>query len=530
LIPFDSNGVFRPIEDGVRRLAIRGAGITVLSGGVGQAIQIIATVMLARLLSPSDFGLVAMVTTFSLLLANFGLNGFTEAVVQAENLDNTVASSLFWCSIGCGIVLTIAFAACGSLLARFYHQPHVAGICVVLSLTIFITSTSVLHLALLKRVMHFTTVSTNDVLSRAGMVATSILLAFFGWGYWALVGGLIVQPLIITIAAWAQCRWIPSMPRRSPGLGAMLRFSAHVYARFSFNYFARNMDNLLVGWRFNAVALGYYKKAYDLFALSASQLVSPLTVVAVAGLSRVNNDRVQYKKYFLNVLEIMAFIGMGLGAILTLTGKDIIRLLLGPGWEPAGKIFTYFGPGIGMMMLYGTHGWIHLSIGKADRWFRWGIVEFLVTLLLFLTALPWGPVGMAFAWTTSFWILTPPAFWYAGQPIGLRASQAVSVVWKYIFSSIVAGWTAWRFASWLPAIQKSAGSLGAAQRIAMYSVAFILAYCLAVVLSHRSFAPIKNILKLLKEMLNRRSGSASTPLLSSPNNAATTPLDAPPNR
>ena len=107
----------------LRSLAVRGAGITVLSGGLVQAIQIIATVVLARLLTPADFGLVAMVTTFSILFSNFGFNGFTEAVLQREEIDHLLISNLFWINLGTGLLLTIGFAAAGPLVALFYQQP-----------------------------------------------------------------------------------------------------------------------------------------------------------------------------------------------------------------------------------------------------------------------------------------------------------------------------------------------------------------------------------------------------------------------
>jgi O-antigen/teichoic acid export membrane protein len=125
LRPFDANGSFRFAEDGggMRRLAVRGAGATIFSSGVAVAIQLVSTVVLARILAPKDFGVVAMVTTFSLLLMNFGLNGFTEAVVQREKIDHHLASNLFWINVGVGLLLTLLFAASGSLLARFYMIP-----------------------------------------------------------------------------------------------------------------------------------------------------------------------------------------------------------------------------------------------------------------------------------------------------------------------------------------------------------------------------------------------------------------------
>ena len=409
--PFDIKEAFQPASDaivGTSRLAVRGAGATVLAQGVAVAIQMIATVVLARLLTPKDFGVVTMVTTFSLLLVNFGLNGFTEAIIQRDEIDDALASNLFWINLGGGLLLTVLFAGAGSLFAWFYHDPLVVHVAVGISFTILFTSTSVIHLALLKRAMCFSVVSVNDIIARGFSVASSIALAWAGWGYWALVAGAVVQPVASSVGAWFLCRWTPSFPRRAAGTASMVRFAVNVYGRFSINYFSRNMDNLLVGWRFNAVALGFYKKAYDLFALSGSQLVSPLAVVAVSALRRFNANSSEYRRHLLNALAVTAFVGMGVGADLTLIGRDLIRLLLGPGWEPAGRIFTFFGPGIGVMLLYYTHGWIHLSIGRADRWFRWGIVEFTFTALLLILGLPWGPNGIATAWTASFWILTIP--------------------------------------------------------------------------------------------------------------------------
>src|SRR5438552_1847268 len=152
LKPFDEHGNFRPTADlnGLRSLAMRGAGITVFSSILSLAIQIISTVVLARLLAPADFGLVAMVTTFSLLLVNFGVNGFTEAVIQWNEIQHDLVSNLFWINLGVGIALTIAFAGAGTLLTRFYHDPLVARVAEAISPTILITSASVQHLALLK--------------------------------------------------------------------------------------------------------------------------------------------------------------------------------------------------------------------------------------------------------------------------------------------------------------------------------------------------------------------------------------------
>jgi len=504
LKPFDANGAFvRTTPEGgdeLRQLAVRSAGVTVFSGGLGLALQVVATVILARLLTPKDFGLVTMVTTFSLLLMNFGLNGFTEAVIQREQIDHGLASNLFWINMGAGALLTVGFAAAGSLLARLYHEAHVAQIAAGVSLTILVSSTSVLHLALLKRAMRFSAVSANDIVARALSVLVSILCAFAGLGYWSLVAGAITLPLSTGIGALSLCRWLPGRPRRRAGTESMVRFAIHTYGHFGINYCARNTDNLLVGWQFSAQSLGFYKRAYDLFALSAGQLVASITVVAVSALSRVNKDAALYRRYLLGALTVLTFLGMGIAADFTLIGRDLIRILLGPGWEESGRIFTFFAPGIGVMILYYTHGWIHLSIGRPDRWFRWGVVEFVTTCLLFVAGLPWGPIGVAVAWTVSFWLLTIPAMWYAGRPIGLEITLVLAVVWRYILAALFAVAVTAATTVVFPSLGIAPGVTGAMVRILVTSSLLGALYLGAVVFLHGGLEPLYQIARLLREM------------------------------
>lgn len=503
LKPFDANGKFRPTEvgGGLRRLAVRGAGVTVFSQGVVFVVQLIATVVLARLLAPSDFGVVTMVTTFSLLLMSFGQNGYTEAVIQREEIDHFLASNLFWINLGMGLLLAVGFAAAGSVLARFYSDPRVAKVAVCISLTIFISATSVLHLALLKRALLFSVTSANDVLSTVVSVVVSILFASAGWGYWALVVGVIARPLVQSVGAWRLCRWIPSLPRRVAGTASIVRFASNVYGRFSFNYFTRNTDNLLVGWRFGSASLGFYKKAYDLFLLPANQLLAPVSDVVLSTLSRLERESVEYRRYFLNGLSILAFVGMGAGAVLTLVGKDMIRLLLGVKWEPAGQIFTFFGPGIGIMLIYNASGLIHLSIGRPDRWFRWVVVEFGVTVLLFILGLRWGPVGIASAWTASFWILIIPAFWYAGRPIRFGITPLLAVIWKYVLASLLAGGVSAVIIGKISPLVVAPGILGAIARIVTIALLFSVLYLGAIIILHGGTDPLYRFASLLPDML-----------------------------
>src|SRR5690349_14714375 len=135
MIPFDDSGTFRPVTEAseLRRHAVRGAAATISAAVLGQGGQVVSTVILARLLTPADFGVVAMVTTFSLLLMSFGINGFEEAVIQRPEINRFQASNLFWINCGIGLILAVGFAASGSLLARFYHNPLVTRVAIGVS-------------------------------------------------------------------------------------------------------------------------------------------------------------------------------------------------------------------------------------------------------------------------------------------------------------------------------------------------------------------------------------------------------------
>jgi len=504
LKPFNSHGEFAPTVPAggaaLRRLAIRSAGVTILSGVGRLAIQMVGTVVLARLIAPRDFGLVTMVTTFSVLLMSCGSNGITEAILQCERITHQLASNLFWVTMGVGVCLTLGFAALGPVLARFYAEPDLIPLCAALSVPILLSSGYVVHLSLLRRAMRFSSVARIELAARAVSVTTGIVFGFAGFGRWALVLGWCALPLTTMLGGIILCHWVPGRPRRTSGTDTLIGFAAHTFGRFSLQYFSANTDNLLVGWRFGAPTLGFYKRAYDLFALSASQLVNATATVAVSALSRVRDDRATYRSYLVGAITVMAFLGMGISGDLTLVGRDLIRILLGPGWETAGQIFTYFAPGIGAMLIYGTHGWIHLSIGRADRWFIWGMVEWITISSLFLIGMHWGPQGIAAAWGTAFWVLTAPALWFAGRPIGLRVGTLLAAIWRFVLASLLAGATTHLLLVQCGSLLQAPGFRGAALRLVVVSLSFVLLYLAGIVALYRGLSPLRKMLGLFKEM------------------------------
>lgn len=506
LKPFNSDGNFDLAAKGggLRRTAVRGAGAAISGQTANFVLSMGSVSVLGRLLSPADFGVVTMVTTFGLLFRSFGFTGFTELIVQRDGLTDSLASNLFWIELAVGTFLTVVFASAGPLMARFYNLETVAHVAVGISPMIFLGCVGWIHLGLLQRAGDFKATALINFAGQVALVVVSITLAIAGWHYWALVSGIVAQSAVTAVGAWLVCRWIPCWPGRVTGTRSGLQFAGSVYSHYAFNYLTRNTDNLLVGWRYGARMLGFYKKAYDLFVLPESQLLSPLSMVVVSTLSRVREDREQFERYFLGAISVLALVGMGIGADFALVGKDIIRLLLGPGWDEAGRIFALFGPGIGAMLLYNTHGWIHLSIGRPERWFFWGLIEFFCTASLFLLTLRWGPSGVACAWTVSFFLLMLPGFWYAGKPIELGLGSIIGAIWKFFVASAVAGCvTAFIIRSIHRLATPSTAAIALVRILFISSVYFTL-YVGSVIVLHRGLKPFDETIGLLQELLPNR--------------------------
>jgi len=492
------------LKVGLKGKAMRGAGISIFASTLSFFVHILSTVILARLLTPTDFGLIAMVTAFSLLLQNFGVNGFSEAIIQKENINHQTISTLFWVNAFLSAALTFIFMLLAPVLAWFYKSPPLTTITVFIAFSIIAAGMTTIHMAILRRNMQFYLASGISIIAMLVSITTTIVLAWLGWGYWALVANTVLHPLTTAVCGWLFCRWRPGKPGSLKALREILIFALHTYGNFTLNYFSRNIDKLLIGWQYGAQSLGYYKKAYDLFALPAGQLIVPIHNVALAALSRLTDDPDKYSHYYLNTLSIIAFIGMPLSAILTLTGKDIILLVLGSQWTKAGEVFCYFGASIGIMLIQSTQGWLHLSLGKPDRWFRWSILEGIIISCFFLVGLPFGIEGVAIAYSLSFYLLVVPCLWYAGRPIKLNILSLFASIWRYFAAAILAGVFSYYVLYKLNPVLTIFSGFFIFFRITVASTLCLVFYLILIILFYQSIKPIKEFFSIVYQMLPSR--------------------------
>ena len=427
------------INKNLKSKAIQGGSISILAKILNTIIQIAGVAILARLLSPNDFGLVAMATVITGFFFVFHELGLEDATIQASRITHEQISTLFWINLGFGFLVTIILMASSPVVAWFFKEPQLIPVVMVSSINFVFYGLYTQHLALLKKNMLFVEVSIIEILSGLLSTVASIIMALLGMKYWAIIFRHIFFPFFKAIFAWIFCHWRPGVPRRNTNVRPLLKIGANSVGFYMVNYFAANLDKTLIGKKFGAEQLGYYSRAYYLSIIPAGYFTQAIFHVAVSTLSKLRDEPEKYHRYYLNALSIVSFLGMPISIFMAITSKDLIYLLLGPQWNQAAGIFSILGLSAGMNILYGTSGWIHVSLGRTDRWFKWGIIGSLILISGFIIGLFFGPRGVALAYTIVIIILTLPGILYAGSPIGLKFRDVFSSIWRHICASIFAG-------------------------------------------------------------------------------------------
>src|SRR6266566_3104035 len=247
------------------RLALRGGVVSVAMQYGNGVLQIVGAIVLARLLAPEDFGLVAIVTvltSFAPLLIDFGLG---DATAQRSKITRGQVSSLFWLSSGIGLAITVIVAACSPLIAWIYREPRLETIALYSAITFVLYGVSNQHLALLRRTMQFARIAQIQTLSTLAGIAIAIATAIYGYGYWALVIRPITSALCAAIGAWFACRWRPRFPVLDNEVKSMVRFGLHVVG-FSVTYtVAKAVDRIALGLSYRPDVVGYYQNATTLY-------------------------------------------------------------------------------------------------------------------------------------------------------------------------------------------------------------------------------------------------------------------------
>ena len=248
--------------------------------------QFIITVILARLLSPGDFGLLGMTTVFTGFVAIFNNMGISGALIQKQDADERHLSSAFWLNIAVGIVLTFLMIAASPLIASFYNKPQLEPIIMVMSLNYFLASFTIVQQTILAKNMDFKRLAARDIISVIAGGLVGITLAFCGFGVWSLVYQSITFTLINVILLWTVSPWRPKFIFSKKAIMDIFKFSVNLTGFNIVNYFGRNVDYLLIGKFLGAEALGFYSLAYKLMMVPLQNISWAISRVMFPALFR----------------------------------------------------------------------------------------------------------------------------------------------------------------------------------------------------------------------------------------------------
>jgi PST family polysaccharide transporter len=417
--------------------AARGVFWTGGGQALRQVIQLIASVALARLLTPDDFGLLGMTLVFmgvAQLFADFGIGA---AIVQSSQVDRIVLSSCFWANAGVALVVSLLLALASPLAGAFYGDPRVVPLLLVLSSSLILSGVTVVPRATLLRDMAFAQVAKAQVVgSLAGAVA-AVTMAWLGLGVWSMVMQPIVGSAVTILLVMAYAGWIPRLEFSWHRIRDLAGFSAGVLGSDLLNFANRNADTLLVGRYLGSGQLGYYSMAYQLMLYPLSQVSSVIVKVLFPALSRMQGDKHRLRQAYLRSISAIAFVTFPMMVGLFAVSREFVSVVFGEKWLPMLPVLDIL-CWVGMMQSVGTTlGTIYLSTGRIRTAFLLTLCSTPIFILSFVIGLRWGITGVALGYAIASAGLFYVGLWLAFAIVGLTFREFHRALAKPLVASVI---------------------------------------------------------------------------------------------
>lgn len=410
---------------------------TGISLGVGQGLQLIVTAILARILSPDDFGVLGMAIVFTGFLQIFNDFGIGKALIQRKELEPILVTSCFWANLLIGVML-MALTIVGSPMAALYYQNEkVAPLLALMSVNFPIIALTIVHKSLLERDMNFKKTSIGEIAASVGSSMVAVYMAVTGCGVWSLVGRQVASSIIQTVYLIGQVGGIIKFQFSLRKLKDILAFSGNLLGFNVINYFARNADYLLIGRFLGATALGYYTIAYRLMLYPLNIITGLLSRILFPVFAVLQDDYSRFRGVYLKSTWLTAFITFPMMMGLFAVAPEFILGVLGEKWRPAIlliRILCWVGLVQSLISLTGN---IYLSTGKTRQFMYWGLFASSIAVTGIVIGLHWGIVGVALGYAIASLLLIYPAFAVSFRFISLRVIELPKVIWRIFFSSII---------------------------------------------------------------------------------------------
>jgi O-antigen/teichoic acid export membrane protein len=421
----------------LKELSIRGGVITLITQAFSYVISVGSTVILARLLTPQDYGTVAMVTALTAFVGLFKDLGLSGATIQSRSISRDQINSLFWINAGLGLFVMIVIMAFSPLVAWFYKKPELLLVTIGLSFSSFFNSLGTQHGALLNRQMRFKALAYVQLPAQVAGFISAIVVALLGGKYWALVANQVVTAICNTVGVWIASDFRPKRPRRGANVRKLVHFGAHIAGFDVAYYFRDNVDQILVGRVWGSLQLGLYNRALALLTLPLSSLRYPLNKVALPAMSQLVDDPQRYRSYYVKYASLLAFVSMPFIAVLFACSDSIIRLFLGPKWLGAVAIFRILALAGFISTVASLRTTVIISSGHGARLLRWGILNTIASVAGYAGGLPWGAKGVAIATCIVTYLTLHPLLIYAFKDTHVRLADFYQPLLKPSLASIV---------------------------------------------------------------------------------------------
>lgn len=400
-----------------------------------QLSQLAVTVILARLLSPDDFGVIAMATVltgFVILLSDLGTSA---AVIQRAEHPAGFLSAVFWVNIAFGVLAMLAVIALSPVVAAFYHEERLVPVLIVLSLSFPLAGLVALQRALLEKSMSFDVLARIEMLSTAIGAVTGVAVAFAGGGIWALVLQTVSTVAAMAIALWANSSWRPGFGASLAEIRSIAGFSGYLTGFNVVNYFARNADYVLIGWLLGSEQLGYYTMAYRILMFPLQNLSAVITRVTLPAFSRIQADDSRFRRGYLASIGVIAVVSFPVMAGVFSVARPLVEAAFGDRWLPMVPILMIFAP-VGLVQsIVATAGSIYIAKNQTASMFKWGVFAGVVVVTSFIVGLQWGVLGVAACYGIASLALAYPGMAIPLRLIGLKVKDSLAVLWPPLVSA-----------------------------------------------------------------------------------------------
>lgn len=403
-----------------------------------QLFQVLVAAILTRLLSPEDFGVIAMVLVFSGFLAVISSAGISSAIVQFRDLEREDFGTVLSLSLIVGIGMTVLFAGLAHPIAHFYDLPAIAPVVLVMSASFTISASSRVSTGLLERDLAFRTLAWIRVSAAifAGLVAVGA--ALLGASYWALIAQVICNEVATTILVFIAAGWRPRLAFDGRVVRRVVGFSGHLTLFNIVNYWARNFDNLLIGRVLGAAPLGFYNRGYALMLYPVSALTTVVTPVLHPLLSGLQDDIPRMTRAYLRIVRFVAMLAFPLMTGLGLLAPEVIQVVWGPGWERSEPVFRILCIVGAVQALIAATSSIFLARGRANLLFKIGTLNAAVVITGIAAGLPWGIEGVAAGYGIAACLTAiPTLYWVSTRLLDASPVDVLLVVAKPIALAII---------------------------------------------------------------------------------------------